>query len=129
MCNYPFGGFGARSISVNELRQLEFRCSSPRDKTRTGSATSKVVEHDGRLHLFHLTPPNHHQVGHLVSSEGLHWDPLPPAIRTGDPGEFDVDQIWTMGVRRLGSTWFMLYTALPEDGLRQVTGLAASKDL
>ena len=55
-----------------------------------------VVGDDGRLHLFHLTLPNHDVVQHAVSDDGLHWEPLPNALHTGDPGDPDDDQIWTM---------------------------------
>ena len=88
-----------------------------------------VVEKDGRLHVFYLVLPSHDQIGHLVSDDGLNWEPLPVAVRTGDPGAFDDDQIWTMGVFRKGDSWFMLYTANQERGLVQVTGLATSPDL
>lgn len=88
-----------------------------------------VVEHEGRLHVFYLVLPTHDSVGHLASDDGINWEQLPDAIRTGDPGEFDADQIWTMGVRRKGDTWFMLYTANQQQGLIQVTGLATSEDL
>ena len=89
----------------------------------------EVVEKDGQLHIFYLMLPSHDGVGHLVSDNGIDWRPLPTAIRTGDPGEFDGDQIWTMGVCKFRETWFMLYTANLKDGLYQVTGLATSKDL
>ena len=88
-----------------------------------------IVEEDGRLHVFYLALPSHDEIGHLVSDDGINWEPLPPAIRTGDPGEFDWDQIWTMGVRKKGDTWFLLYTANLVQGKFQVTGLATSKDL
>jgi beta-fructofuranosidase len=89
----------------------------------------EVVEQDGQLHCFYLSLPSHDQIGHLVSDDGLNWRPLPAAIRTGEPGEFDDDQIWTMGVFRKGETWFMLYTALSERGRMQKVGLATSTDL
>lgn len=89
----------------------------------------EVVEDGGRLHAFYLALPSHDTVGHLVSDDGIHWEPMPAAIRTGDPGDFDGDQIWTMGVCRKGDTWFMLYTALSRRGLMQKTGLAVSRDL
>jgi beta-fructofuranosidase len=88
-----------------------------------------VVEHEGRLHVFYLALPSHDLIGHLVSDDGIHWSALPPAIRTGDPGEFDDDQIWTMGVVRHGGRWVMLYTANQRHGLDQVLGLATSDDL
>lgn len=89
----------------------------------------EVVEEGGQLHLFYLSLDSHDAVGHLVSDNGIDWRPLPVAIRTGDPGDFDDDQIWTMGVCKFGGTWFMLYTANQKNGLYQVTGLATSKDL
>ncbi len=89
----------------------------------------EVVEEQGRLHAFYLSLPSHDVVGHLASDDGIHWTPQPDAIRTGDPGDFDGDQIWTMGVCRKGDTWFMLYTALSQRGLMQKTGLAVSRDL
>lgn len=88
-----------------------------------------VVEHEGKLHVFYLSLPSHDTVGHLVSEDGIHWTPLPAAIRTGDSGEFDDDQIWTMGVFRKGDTWFMLYTSNQKQGRYQVIGLATSSDL
>jgi beta-fructofuranosidase len=89
----------------------------------------EVVENNGQLHIFYLSLDSHDAVGHLVSDNGIDWRPLPTAIRTGDPGEFDSDQIWTMGVCKFRGTWFMLYTANLKNGLYQVTGLATSKDL
>jgi len=90
-----------------------------------------VVGDDGRLHLFHLTLPNHDVVQHAVSDDGLHWEPLPNALHTGDPGDPDDDQIWTMSVTKVGDEWRMLYTALSrhDDGMVQRTGMATSRDL
>ena len=91
----------------------------------------EVVADGDALHLFHLTLPSHDVVQHAVSEDGLRWDPLPAALRTGDPGACDDDQIWTMSVARHGGCWRMLYTALSlaEDGAVQRTGLAVSDDL
>lgn len=89
----------------------------------------EIIEHEGKLHVFYLTLSNHDTVGHLVGDDGLNWQALPPAIRTGDPGSFDDDQIWTMGVFKRGDEWVMLYTANQQNGLYQVTGQAVSKDL
>lgn len=92
-----------------------------------------VADGEGRLHLFHLTLPNHDVVKHAVSDDGLRWSALPPALRTGNPGAADDDQIWTMGVARDDDRdrWLMLYTTLASaDGGRvQRTGLATSRDL
>lgn len=83
------------------------------------------------LHLFHLTLPNHDVVQHLVSQDGLAWQRLPNAIRTGDPGDCDDDQIWTMSVTERDGRFYMLYTALSlaEGGRVQRTALATSGDL
>lgn len=88
-----------------------------------------VVEHDGKLHLFYLSLPSHDVIGHLESEDGINWIPLPAAIRTGDPGQTDADQIWTMGLFKHGRRWHMLYTANLDRGLRQVINLATSDDL
>lgn len=90
-----------------------------------------VIVHEDRIHLFHLTLPNHDVVGHLVSDDGLTWQTLPNALTTGDPGSFDDDQIWTMGTFEHEGRFFMLYTALSraENGCVQRTGLATSDDL
>jgi beta-fructofuranosidase len=91
----------------------------------------EVVPAEGELHLFHLTLPNHDLVQHLVSRDGLAWRRLPPALRTGDPGECDDDQIWTMSVTERDGRWVMVYTALAvaERGRVQRTALAYSDDL
>jgi len=89
----------------------------------------EVVEHEGRLHAFYLALPSHDAIGHLVSDDGINWEQLPFAIRTGDPGEFDGDQIWTMGVFKNDDHWIMLYTSNQRNGLYQVVGLARSDDL
>lgn len=92
----------------------------------------EVVADGEELHLFHLTLPNHDVVQHAVSGDGLAWRPLPAALRTGDPGDCDDDQIWTASVTADGAGgWVMLYTALTteDDGTVQRTGLARSTDL
>jgi beta-fructofuranosidase len=92
---------------------------------------TNLIAHEGRLHLFHVTLPSHDVVSHLVSDDGVHWQQLPYALRVGDPGEFDDDQIWTMGTFAWQGKFYMLYTALKqsEDGAIQRTGLAVSDDL
>ncbi|HYO29272.1 MAG TPA: hypothetical protein VER37_01710 [Thermomicrobiales bacterium] len=105
---YAPGGFG-----LSELGDIE------------------VVADGDQLHLFHLTLPSHDVVQHAVSRDGLRWDPMPAALRTGDPGACDDDQIWTMSVARHDNRWRMLYTALAlaENGAVQRTALAISDDL
>ena len=91
----------------------------------------EVVAHAGRLHLFHLCLPNHDRVAHLVSDDGLRWERRPDALRTGPPGAFDDDMIWTVSVTRVGDRHHMLYTALctRDHGRVQRIGLAESTDL
>ena len=91
----------------------------------------EVFPHGDELHLFHLTLPNHDLVQHAVSDDGLAWRPLPAALRTGDPGAPDDDQIWTMSVTAHDGGFVMLYTALSraDDGMVQRTALARSTDL
>lgn len=83
------------------------------------------------LHMFFLELPSHDRVGHAVSRDGMQWKLLPHAIHTGDPGEFDDDQIWTMHTFKWQNRYHMLYTALcsAERGRVQRTGLAVSDDL
>src|ERR1041384_4841663 len=106
--------------------------------TPSGFGTSElgdieVVPDGDDLHLFHLTLPNHDVIQHAVSRDGLSWQPLPAALRTGDPGAIDDDQIWTMSVtpRPNEPGWVMLYTALASiDGGRvQRVAVAESTDL
>lgn len=89
----------------------------------------EVVEHEGKLHAFYLTLPSHDRIGHLVSENGIEWKELPPALFTGNPGDFDGDQIWTPGIFKNGSKWFMLYTGNERNGKIQKIGLATSDDL
>jgi beta-fructofuranosidase len=93
----------------------------------------EVVVVREEFHLFHLTLPNHDVVQHAVSQDGLSWSPLPAALRTGDPGAIDDDQIWTMSVTpRPGCDGYqMLYTALAtaDDGRIQRVATATSDDL
>jgi beta-fructofuranosidase len=91
----------------------------------------EVFPEGDRLHLFHLTLPNHDVVQHVVSADGLSWQTVPNALRTGEPGDCDDDQIWTMSVTERGGTCYMVYTVLAraEDGRMQRTALATSTDL
>lgn len=91
----------------------------------------EVFPEGDRLHLFHLTLPNHDAVQHAVSDDGLSWRALPVALRTSDPGACDDDMIWTMSVTRRGDTNVMVYTALSaaEAGRIQRTAVATSDDL
>ncbi|MCC6175864.1 MAG: hypothetical protein IT305_11215 [Chloroflexi bacterium] len=85
-----------------------------------------------RIHLFHLTLPNHDVVQHAVSDDGLAWRALPAAIRTSDPGDGpDDDMIYTMSVTERDGTYYMVYTALgrAEQGRVQRIAVATSADL
>lgn len=90
-----------------------------------------VIAHNGQLHMFHLCLPSHDIIAHVVSSDGMNWQPLPNALNVGDPGSFDDDQIWTMHTFKWQERFYMLYTAMckAEDGRVQRTGLAVSDDL
>lgn len=103
----------------------------PRGFSGTELGDVEVIEYEGVLHAFYLRIPNHDLVGHAVSIDGIRWAERPPALRVGDPGSFDDDQIWTMGIIRRGAEFFMLYTALAseDEGRVQRTGLAISDDL
>lgn len=89
----------------------------------------EVVEENGKIHLFYLALPSHDRIGHLVSANGIEWEEYPTAITTGNPGDFDGDQIWTPGIFKNGSRWFMLYTGNERCGRIQRIGLAVSDDL
>lgn len=91
----------------------------------------EAFPHGDQVHLFHLTLPNCDVVQHVVSADGLAWRPLPAALHTGDPGECDDDQIWTMSVTERDGSFVMVYTALAraEDGTVQRTAVARSPDL
>jgi beta-fructofuranosidase len=104
---------------------------APRGFRRDELGDVEVLPHEGRLHLFHLTLPNHDRVAHLVSDDGLRWERRPDALRTGPPGAFDDDMIWTVSVTRVGHRFHMLYTALgsADVGRVQRLGLAVSDDL
>ncbi|MBI4027860.1 MAG: hypothetical protein HY360_22940 [Verrucomicrobia bacterium] len=101
------------------------------DPNQLGDIT--VIEHDGIIHLFHLTLPNHDVVGHAVSSDGLRWKPVEPAIHTGGARDCDGDMIWTMHVMRHPShrLFHMYYTgcSLAESGQVQRVALATSENL
>jgi len=98
---------------------------------KNGLGDIDVIAHDGVLHAFYLCIPSHDRVGHLTSRDGILWEEQPFALHTGDPGDFDDDQIWTMGVFQNGQKFFMLYTGLSirDRGKIQRVGLATSENL
>lgn len=84
--------------------------------------------------MFHLVLPNHDQVAHVVSDDGLAWKLTKTAIRSGDPGECDDDMIWTMHVvphPAQPGRFHMYYTgcSFAERGCVQRVALATSDDL
>ena len=98
---------------------------------KDGLGDIDVIAQGDDLHAFYLSIPSHDRVGHLTSRDGLTWAEQKAAIHTGDPGDFDDDQIWTMGVFEHAGRFFMLYTglAMKEQGKVQRVGLATSDDL
>jgi beta-fructofuranosidase len=74
---------------------------------------------DGVYHIFALTPPFgalyfperlRTTWRHLRSTDLLHWEQLPDALRPGGPGEPDSDGIWTGSVVRAGGVYQIFYT-------------------
>ena len=104
---------------------------APRGYLSSEIGDPEVVSSGDALHLFHLTLPNHDVVAHVVSSDGLAWKRLPPAIHTGAPGQWDDDMIWNLSVVERDGVYTMLYSALeqPDHVWRQRIGLAVSRDL
>lgn len=98
---------------------------------KDGLGDIDVIVHNDIVHAFYLSLSSQDRVGHLCSKDGIRWEEMPPAIHTGNPGEFDDDQIWTMGVFAHKGRFFMLYTGLSmkEQGKIQRIGLATSDDL
>jgi beta-fructofuranosidase len=98
---------------------------------KDGLGDIDVITHGDMIHAFYLSIPSHDRVGHLTSRDGLTWAEQPAAIYTGAPGDFDDDQIWTMGVFVHQGRFFMLYTgiAMKDRGKVQRIGLAVSDDL
>jgi beta-fructofuranosidase len=90
-----------------------------------------VVAVGDTLHMTHLTLPNRDIVQHAISTDGLAWRRIEPAVTTGDPGEPDDDQIGTMSVTEHNGMFYMLYTgrAKAERALVERTVLATSTDL
>lgn len=98
---------------------------------KDGLGDIEVIAHEGVLHAFYLCIRSHDRVGHLTSEDALVWEEQTTALHTGRPGDFDDDQIWTMGVFAFDGQFFMLYTGLSlrERGKIQRIGLATSTDL
>jgi len=104
---------------------------APRGLGQSELGEFDVIAAGRQLHLFALTLPNHDVVVHAATEDGLAWRGLPNAIYTGDPGDVDDDEIWSVGLAERDGRYVMLYTALAraDDGLVQRTALATSTDL
>ena len=78
-------------------------------------------------HLFCMTGGG---VGHATSTDAVHWDELPMAVRNGPPGSYDEEGLWTGGVIEHGGTIYLYYCNNKRvDGrLRQGISLATSTD-
>jgi len=105
----------------------------PAGSSATQLGDIDVITHDGAIHLFYLTLPNHDLVSHAKSRDGLTWEQLPPALRTGDPGDCDDDMIWTMHVVKhpTSGKFHMYYTgcSTAESGNHQRVAMAFSDDI
>ena len=91
----------------------------------------EILEHEGKLHVFHLVIPNRDLVAHCVSEDGLVWKELPPAIVSGAPGETDDDMIRTVSVTPHNGKFYMMYAGCSRrDGGRvERICMAVSEDL
>lgn len=91
----------------------------------------EILEHKGKLHMFHLVIPNRDLIAHCVSDDGLVWRELPAALSTGDPGTPDDDMIRTVSITPCGDRFYMLYAscARREGGRVERVCTAVSRDL
>lgn len=91
----------------------------------------EILEHEGKLHLFHLVIPNRDLVAHCVSEDGLVWKELPAAISTSAPVAPDDDMIRTVSVTPCGGKFYMMYSGCSrKDGGRvERICIAVSDDL
>ncbi len=81
--------------------------------------------------MFHLVIPNRDLIAHAVSFDGLSWEAVAPALRTGNPGDWDDDMIRTVSVTRANGRYVMLYgaTCRREGGREERIMTAVSDDL
>ncbi len=92
-------------------------------------------------HIFYLQAPRsigdpeerhwHATIGHAVSQDMVHWEPLPDALMPAPAPAFDDLATWTGSVIQHNGLWYMFYTGLSqaENGRIQRIGLATSADL
>lgn len=91
----------------------------------------EVFVKDEEIHLFHLILPNHDIIAHAVSRDGLVWEELPDALRTGNPGSYDDDMLWTPSVKEYKNRYNMVLPVLSkaDHGAIPRVALATSEDL
>lgn len=91
----------------------------------------EILEHEGKLHMFHLVIPNRDLIAHCVSEDGLTWQELPAAISAGAPGAPDDDMIRTISVTPCNGRFYMMYAGCSRrDGGRvERICMAVSDDL
>lgn len=93
------------------------------------------------VHVFFLHAPRslgdpelrhrNARIGHAISRDLRHWEPLPRPFDPGEPGAFDDLATWTGSVLHHDGRWYQYYTAISsrEDGAVQRIGVATSDDL
>jgi len=93
------------------------------------------------VHVFYLQAPRslgdanlrhaNSSIGHAVSADLVHWQPVADALHPSPATAFDDFATWTGSVLRHDERWHLLYTAAShaEDGLVQRIGHAVSDDL
>lgn len=93
------------------------------------------------VHVFFLHAPTslgdpelrhrNARIGHAVSRDLRHWEPLPSAFGRGEPGAFDDLATWTGSVLHHDGRWYLYYTGVStrDDGAVQRIGVATSDDL
>ena len=102
---------------------------------------SWYTQDNGLIHAFYLKAPKslinpdlrHHQaeVGHSMSTDGIHWEALPDALNKNSEQAFDNQGIWTGSIVKHEELWHMFYTGIDQEskGRIQRIGHATSIDL
>jgi len=85
------------------------------------------LQDDGLTHLFILSADG---IGHATSTDLIHWDELPMAIRKGPAGAYDEEAPWTGCTIKYNGSIYLYYcnNKHVNDRLRQGISLATSKD-